>query len=462
MEYARSLWNNWSPGKRFAFVGGVLLIVLVASGFAWWATRARFGVLFSGLRQTDAAEIATTLDGMQVPHRFADDGATVLVPEDAVYDTRMKLVAQGVPHGGSVGFEVFKDSDFGVTEFAQRVNYQRAMQGELERTIASIAEVQSARVHLTMRRASMFENQDAPSKASVSLTFNPGRNLAPKQVAGIQRLVASAVDGLAPDAVVVLGPGGAVLSGGTGVSGDASEEQARMETRLRQRIDGLLREALGESASFAVSVNVQLNYDRIKQVKDTLLSQGRDGNGLLVRQKTSNSHALPSQDGDAAKAAASSGESELEYAHGREQEEIEVAPGHIQRITVGVLVPPTVDALALAKLTTVISAAAGLDAQRGDRLDMAALGATPKAAEFAGAQVQAGKTQPVQSEATHVAHGMSLPLGQQLGLAALLGLLCFGTGMGMARMRAPKRLGMDERERLLQDVRRWIESPERP
>jgi flagellar M-ring protein FliF len=461
MEFARSLWHSWPKGKRLAFGLGLLLIVALAAGLAWWSARPRFAVLYSELRQVDAAEIATALDGLQLPHRFADNGATVLVPADAVYDTRMKLVAQGVPHGGSVGFEVFKDSDFGVTEFAQRVNYQRALQGELERTIGAIAEVQSARVHLTLRRAGMFESQDVPSKASVSLSLQPGRSLAAKQVAGIQRLVASAVDGLAPDAVVVLGPGGAVLSSGNGAAGDASEEQLLAEARLRQRIEGLLREALGESASFAVSVNVQLNYDRIKQVKDTLLPQGRDGNGLVVRQKTSNTHATPGQEGEAAHAAASSGESELEYAHGREQEEIEVAPGHIQRITVGILVPPATDAATLAKLGSVIGSAAGLDTARGDHLDIAAVGAAPKADVPASAAATVASRNEAHAAAP-AARMEAMPLGRELAIAGLLGLLCFGTGVGIARMRAPKRLGAEERERLLQDVRRWIDAPERP
>jgi flagellar M-ring protein FliF len=455
MDFVRSLWGGWSKGRRLAFVVGLLLIAAVVVGLSWWTTRARYGVLFTELKQVDAAEIAGALDGLQVPHRFADDGATVLVPEESVYDARMKLVAQGVPHGGSVGFEVFKDSDFGVTEFAQRVNYQRALQGELERTIASIPEVQAARVHLTMRRAGMFESQDSPSKASVSLTLQPGRTLAPRQVVGIQRLVASAVDGLSPDAVTVLGQGGAVLSGG--LASDAGEEQARVEGRLRQRIEVLLREALGESASFAVSVSAQLNYDRVKQVKDMLLPQGHDGNGLLVRQKTSNARATPGQEGEATRTATNVGESELEYAHGRQQEEVEIAPGRIQRLSIGILVPSSLDAATITKLTSVIGAAAGLDAQRGDRLDIAAVDAPAKVAAAVPADGQR-----VARPAPPAPAAYSMPAGKQWLLAGLLGLLCFGTGAGIARLRAPRRLPAAERERLLQDVRRWIDTPERP
>ncbi|MFS6823044.1 flagellar basal-body MS-ring/collar protein FliF, partial [Staphylococcus aureus] len=125
-------------------------------------------------------------------------GKVILVPSDQVYETRMQLVSRGVPKGGSVGFELFKDSDYGVTEFAQHVNYQRALQGELERTIAALSEVDSARVHLTIRRADLFQTDTDPSKASVTLTLRQGKHLDAKEVAGIQRLVASAVDGLTP------------------------------------------------------------------------------------------------------------------------------------------------------------------------------------------------------------------------------------------------------------------------
>jgi flagellar M-ring protein FliF len=458
MNYVRLLWNSWSGGKRLVFCLGVSLILVLAAGLTWWSARPRFGVLFSELRQADAAEIATALDGLQIPHRFADNGATVLVPVDVVYDTRMKLISQGVPRGGTVGFEVFKDSDFGVTEFAQRVNYQRALQGELERTIDAITEVQSSRVHLTLRREGMFESQDTPSKASVSLVLQPGHRLAARQVAGIQRLVASAVDGLVPEAVVVLGPSGAVLSGGTREVGDDGEAELRVEARLRQRIEGLLHEALGESAAFAVSVDVQLNYDHIKQVKDTLLPQGRDGNGLLVRQKTSNAHAMPGQDGGAAHAVTTSGESELEYAHGREQEEVEVAPGRIQRITVGILVPVGTDAATIAKLDSVIGAAAGLDNTRGDRLSIAAVGTRAKRSI---AVVEAEAPSPAHASSTSTHPGV-VSAGRQLAFAGLVGLLCFGAGIGITRMRAPRRLTSGERERLLQDVRRWIDTPAQP
>jgi len=194
----RQFFASMSDRARLAFAAGVLLIAIVVGVAVWWIMHPPYGVLFRDLREADAAEITATLGQMQVPYRLTDEGKAILVPSEQVYETRMKLVSQGVPKGGSVGFELFKDSDYGVTEFAQKVNFQRALQGELERTIASLEEVASARVHMTIRRTDLFEPDQDPSKASVTLSLRPDKHLDAREVAGIQRLIASAVDGLAP------------------------------------------------------------------------------------------------------------------------------------------------------------------------------------------------------------------------------------------------------------------------
>src|SRR5690348_10498329 len=130
----RHFFASMSRRSRIAFATGLFLILCLVGGATWWIMHPPYGLLFGELRESDAAEITTALSQMQVPWRLADEGRTILVPAEQVYETRMKLVSQGVPKGGSVGFELFKDSDYGVTEFAQKVNFQRALQGELERT----------------------------------------------------------------------------------------------------------------------------------------------------------------------------------------------------------------------------------------------------------------------------------------------------------------------------------------
>lgn len=465
-------FGSMSQRARVAFFMGLMLIALIVGAGTWWVMHPPYAVLFRDLRESDAAEITASLDQAQVPYRIGDAGKAILVPSERVYETRMKLVSQGVPKGGSVGFELFKDSDYGVTEFAQKVNFQRALQGELERTIASLDEVAAARVHLTIRHASLFEQDKEASKASITLTLRPDKHLDAHEVAGIQRLAASAVDGLVPEAVVVLDDKGGVLSGsGSGPKGEASlgaemDEQTRIEEQLRARTGELLKKAL-PTHDFTVSVDVALNYDHVKRVSERLISQGKDGNGLLVRQKTnSTGHATVDADSDTAKVVPGSNGQEAEYAHGREQEEFESAPGRIQRITVGIVVPSVLPQSEIAKLSDVVSAGLGLDPTRGDRVSIAVF-ATPDSvavpvvpitrAARAYNAVQADMDTPVVADG-HVssvfATGLWIYVSGGLGTVLLLILLF------VSFRPAPRQLTARQREEALLRLRQWIESPE--
>src|SRR5688572_20555064 len=198
MNFLTDFLAGLGRGARAGLYAGTALVLAAMLAAMWWLFAPDYQLLFGNLRETDAAEVAASLNEWKVPYRFTEGGAGIEVPADQVYDVRMKLVSAGVPSGGHVGFELFDDSDFGVTEFAQRVNYQRALQGELERSIGALPGVQSVRVHLTIRRPGLFVGQDDASKASVAVTMVPGELLSPQQVAGIRNLVAAGVDGLEP------------------------------------------------------------------------------------------------------------------------------------------------------------------------------------------------------------------------------------------------------------------------
>lgn len=470
----RQFFSSMSQRTRFAFLVGILLIAGIVGAASWWVMHPAYGVLFRDLRESDAAEISTTLDQMQVPYRLADEGKTILVPEMQVYETRMKLVSQGVPKGGSVGFELFKDSDYGVTEFAQRVNFQRALQGELERTISALDEVASARVHLTIRRTDLFSPDQDPSKASVTLSMRPGKHLDAREVAGIQRLVASAVEGLASDAVVVLDDKGMVLSGYSadgqnGVLNSASlDAQSQLENQLRARVGDLLHRVL-RTDNFTVSVNVSLNYDHVKHVREQLLGQGKDGNGLMVREKTNSSgHASDETDADHGKGTTSS-DREVEYAHGREQEEVDQAPGRIGRISVGIVIPATLPAGEISKLNDVVSAGLGLDTSRGDKVDIAAIAppqpvAAPVISALDNAVAAAHGEAAANSVATSEDAGVSAVTASRYWwiYPVIVALVLFLVGALLMAMRtsAPRRLTMSEREAALLRLRQWIETSE--
>lgn len=472
MDSPTPFLRRLSPRARAGLVAGLLVIVALVAALSWWIFRPRYGLLFGHLRQTDAASIVHMLDQWHVPYRIADGGTSLQVPTDQIYATRMKLASSNVPHGGTVGFELFDHADYGVTEFAQHVNYLRALQGELERTIDSLAEVDSARVHLTLQQTGLFTTGTTPAKGSVTVRLRPGRHLDTAQVIGIQRLVASAVEGLKPGAVVVLDQTGNVLS----ASGDGNLEatwinqpgrERQLEDRLTQRADALLHDALHDS-TFTVSVHVQLNYDRVKDVRDELLAQGRDGNGLVVSETRSQ---VPGGSSAASGSEAVAVRStDIKYAHGREQRETEVAPGRVERVTVGIVVAAPLSQETITKLKDVVAAGLGLDAKRGDVVDIAsfvpvAQVASPHGATRTSAFPKAAHSHPVAAVVRPVGANAGSVTNRSRwivpGLVVATGILVLLLAGPLWRRRTGAgRLSTQERELALARVRQWIKDAE--
>ncbi len=456
--------GGFSRSARVGLIAGAALIALGLAAALWWLFAPRYQLLFGNLRESAAAEITKSLADWKVPYRFTDGGTGIEVLADQVYDTRMKLVSAGVPSGGHVGFELFDHSDFGVTEFDQRVTYQRALQGELERSISALPGVEAVRVHLTIRRPGLFVAQDDASKASVAVTMEQGQNLTPQQVGGIRNLVASAVDGLSPNAVVVMGPAG-VLQGGAVSTGEQggllaqNDEQASYESRVRERISDLLGQVF-RGQSFRVSVDVRLNFDQEHRVSEHLVGDGPDGNGLLVHRRTSSAggNAVVADDREKPAVAPTQKQEDVDYAHGSERDEIARAPGRVERISVAVLVPPTLDDAQLQNLHELVSAAAGIDEKRGDRLEITSVGdgsmpvATPIQAAGPGEGIAV-------APATVAPAAGREPAGRVpaywFALAGLLGALV-GAGLVMVLRPRPPRLRTEEREAVLSKLHSWL------
>jgi flagellar M-ring protein FliF len=226
-----------------AGVTALLIVALLVGG--WLATRPKYEVLFRDLRPADAATIVAQLEKDKTPYRLDDGGATILAPAARIDETRLAIMGADLPLKGTVGFELFNKSDMGLTEFAQRINYQRALQGELSRTIMTIESVDTARVHLTLPEPSIFRADRKPAKASVTLTTRPGRVLTPETVAGIQRLVGASVPDLDIGNVVVLNAQGSLVAGApvqeVMIDASATVQQTRA---IEQFYAGALRRAL--------------------------------------------------------------------------------------------------------------------------------------------------------------------------------------------------------------------------
>lgn len=264
-------WQMLSARVRTMLLLGVATGGVVA--LTTWAMSTLFvdyQILFSNLSTEDAGAVVEALRVAHVPHRVAE-GGQVLIPAAQVHEWRLKLASQGVPSGGAVGFEIFDKNSFGMTDFSQRLNFQRALQGELARTISQLKEVQQARVHLALPAPRVFASQEKPPSASVVLRLRPGGALRPDQVRGIVHLVTASVEGLSPDRVTVIEATGRVLASGleraSGQSGNQQDARGVVEQDVERRVQSLLDPIVGAGRS-AVRVAALLNFDQIERTEE--------------------------------------------------------------------------------------------------------------------------------------------------------------------------------------------------
>jgi flagellar M-ring protein FliF len=459
-------------------------IVACFIALAFWALSPDYQVLFSDLDNQDGSAIVAELDRIKIPYRFADDGKTVLVEQDQVYKTRLQLMGRGVNLKGTVGFEIFNESDFGMTDFAQRIKFQRALQGELARTIMGLEEVQSARVHLVVPESGFLKKADKQAKASVTVTTRPGQQLSPQQVLGIQRLVAAAVPEIEAPAVTVLNSRGVTLSRPADSAQDGSSGgDARLaikqqtEAYLGGKIAAILDQTFGAGRS-TVSVDVTLDHDSLKITREDVVpasTANGDADGAIVRRKNSSRRAgtpvIPAQDKLAAGAARPADDEqttdEIEYQHGRKIEQLVSTPGSIKRLSVGVVIPEHIGADRIDMLSKVIAMAAGLNSARGDAL--AIYPAYPAHSATGGAASAAAPDQQTLSRAARTGTPGTGPsqnphLSSQawlaISLAALAALsLSLLAWMLVHRRYAARRLVPAERERALQELQAWLDEP---
>ncbi len=213
-------FRNQTSLRQGLILAGVFGAVLGIGLLAYFSLmRPAYSAVFTHMRLSDAAATVADLEKRKVPYRVADGGSTILVPAKVADTVRLDELSAD-PSRGQVGFELFNKSDMGLTEFAERINYQRALQGELARTIMTLDAVESARVHLSLPDQSAFKDEQTPAKASAMIIARPGRQLSVATVLGVRRLIAAAVPGLDPAAVVILNERGDVL-------GDAATDVAR-------------------------------------------------------------------------------------------------------------------------------------------------------------------------------------------------------------------------------------------
>ncbi|KAA0019201.1 flagellar basal body M-ring protein FliF [Salinicola corii] len=265
-------WLNKLRGSpRVPLIVAAAAAVAVVIALLMWARAPEYRVLYSTLTDADGGRIITQLDAMGIPYQFSEGGQALLVPADQVRPVRLKLAEQGLPEASGVGFELMDDQAFGISQFAEQVNYQRALEGELARTIGTLGSVERARVHLAMAKPSVFVRESQPASASVVLDLQPGRVLGEGQVNAIVHMVSSSVPQLAVDDVTVIDQNGDLLSRPAGntnqLDGSQLDYVSNLETQYANRIEAILAPIVG-ARNVRAQVTAQVDFSQREQTAE--------------------------------------------------------------------------------------------------------------------------------------------------------------------------------------------------
>ncbi|MGP6487056.1 flagellar basal-body MS-ring/collar protein FliF [Duffyella gerundensis] len=281
---------------RIPLIIAAAAAIAVVIAMVLWAKSPAYSVLYNNLSDEDGGAIVTQLTQMNIPYRFAEQGA-LMVPEANVHELRLRLAQQGLPKGGSVGFELLDKEKFGISQFSEQINYQRALEGELARTIETLGPVKNVRVHLAMPKPTLFVREQKAPSASVTLNLQPGRALDEGQISAIVHMVSSSVAGLPPGNVTVVDQTGRLLTRSDSEGRDLNDAQLKyaseVESRYQQRIEAILNPIVGMGNVHA-QVTAQINFDAREQTDEQYKPNGSPENSAIRSRQSSNSEQIGS------------------------------------------------------------------------------------------------------------------------------------------------------------------------
>ena len=412
IQQFKEVWGRFSRLQKTLLIAIPAALLLALLVFIVSSSQSKYEVLYSRLEERDAADVITELKKENIPYqvRGRDNVITVLVPTEKVYDSRLSLAGLGLPRGSGVGYEIFDQPKWGSTDFTQKVNYKRALEGELQRTIGSLQEIQGARVSIVMPEPQLFTEQEKPTTASVVLDLKQDAQLKKEQVRGIVHLVSASVEGLKPENVSVIDSKGNILSAfiqeeqqdnnAQNPDGSTLTQQAKLalhqmeveqnyERDLEAKVHSILSKVLEGDSHFAVKVTAELNFDKTESDSEQF-EPVVDGQGIARSQQTEREQyvgdsgfpasvvgGVPGTDSNIPGYQALSGNNSqyskekttTNYEINRTVKHNVVAPGAPKRVSVGVFVdnlqPQNVD-----RIKSVVIAAAGLDLNRGDQVEV--------------------------------------------------------------------------------------------
>jgi flagellar M-ring protein FliF len=384
-----SYWKKQSSGKQITLVSLILSALILTPVLVSWGNAPSYAIAYNGLSEADAAQIVQKLDENNIPYQLKNSG-TIEVPRDQVYTVRLLMAREGLPQSSTVGYELFSGTTMlGMTEFSQQVNYQRAVEGELQRTIASLDAVEAVRVHLVIPEKTLLTSDQEMSTASVTIQIKPGHRLDGDQVRSMTHLVASSVEGLKPENVVVVDTEGNMLADGAGpesaVELSQKDEQRAVEQayafEVQKRVQSILDTILGPNRS-VVQATVEMDWTQREITSNTY-----EPTAIAVRssQKINESSTEGGTPGGVPGAASNlptpvptttgadgstyqRSEETLNYEVSQVQSHEIIAPGKVTRLSVSVMVDGVSDQAQIEVIKSAVEAAAGVDAARGDQI----------------------------------------------------------------------------------------------
>ncbi len=280
-------------GRKIVTMLGVAAVVAAMAGVWMWGQQPDYKVLFSSYNDRDGGAIVAELDKLNIPYKFSEGGSTILVPSDRVYDARLKLASQGLPKGGNIGFELMENQRLGSSQFVEQINFQRAMEGELARSIESVSSVQAARVHLAMPKDSVFVTEQKAPTASVLLNLYPGRTLDAQQVSAIVHLVASSVPELSPKNVTLVDQNGNLLSDTTkpppnGLDPTQMKYVQDLQQNVAKRIESIISPIVG-AENVRAEATADVDFSRSEQAVESYKPNQTPDAMAIRSQQTSES-----------------------------------------------------------------------------------------------------------------------------------------------------------------------------
>lgn len=283
-----ALWIRLRANPKIPLLIAASAAIAIVVALTLWAKSPDYRVLYSNLNDRDGGAIVTQLTQMNIPYRFTENGSALMIPAEKVHETRLRLAQQGLPKGGAVGFELLDQEKFGISQFSEQINYQRALEGELSRTIESLGPVQNARVHLALPKPSLFVREQKNPSASVTLTLQPGRTLDDGQINAVVYMVSSSVAGLPPGNVTVVDQAGRLLTQSDGTGRDLNAAQLKyaneVENRYQRRIEAILAPIVG-SANVRAQVTAQIDFSTREQTDEQYQpNQQPDKSAIRSRQ----------------------------------------------------------------------------------------------------------------------------------------------------------------------------------